>query len=48
VARLGAAVALYHDSERWKEIVGRAMARDFGWKHSAEEYGGLYRELLES
>ena len=48
LGKLDEAVNLYLDSERWQEIVDHAMSRDFGWKHSAEEYGGLYRELLES
>lgn len=48
VRKLKEAVALYGDSEKWQELVLRAMSRDFAWKEPAEEYGRLYSELLGS
>jgi starch synthase len=46
VSKLQEAIGCYHDGERWPELVLRAMTRDFAWKSAAEEYAGLYRELL--
>ena len=45
-ARLGDAIALFADRERWGSLVLEAMNRDFSWKASAEEYGELYRGIL--
>ncbi|NTW56976.1 MAG: starch synthase [Chlorobiaceae bacterium] len=47
VGKLGEALRLYSDQERWQQIVNAAMSRDFAWKNSAEQYESLYRELLE-
>ncbi|NTV02918.1 MAG: starch synthase [Chlorobiaceae bacterium] len=46
IAKLGEALALHADGERWSKLVLEGMERDFSWKASAEEYGELYRELL--
>ena len=45
--KLSEAIACFQDGESWQQIVNSAMSRDFTWKKSAEEYGHLYRELLE-
>ena len=46
LAKLGEALALYADRERWSRLVLEDMGRDFSWKDSAAEYGELYREIL--
>jgi starch synthase len=46
LSKLGGALALFADKERWGRLILEAMSRDFSWKASAEEYGELYRELL--
>ena len=46
LGRLGDALVLYADRERWGRLVLEGMGRDFSWKSFAEEYGELYRELL--
>ncbi len=47
LGKLQEALLCYHDDERWPQIVSAAMSREFSWKNSAEEYGELYRQLLE-
>lgn len=32
--------------QAWRQLRTQAMSRDFGWKHSAQRYRGLYRRLL--
>jgi starch synthase len=34
-----------HNRPRWKDMMIRAMHKDFTWKHSAASYIELYREL---
>ncbi len=46
VGKVGEALDLFAEPERWNQLVLAAMNRDFSWKHSAEQYGELYRELL--
>jgi starch synthase len=46
LAKLGEALSLHADGERWAKLVHNGMERDFSWKASAEEYGELYREIL--
>jgi starch synthase len=38
------ALAVYRDKPRWTRLVQRAMAQDFSWGRSAQEYQGLYRK----
>ncbi|NHQ59416.1 starch synthase [Chlorobium sp. BLA1] len=45
--KLQEAIECYQNGEFWQQIVSEAMNRDFAWKNSAEEYGELYRKLLE-
>jgi starch synthase len=40
------AVATYRDPVRWRQMVRRAMTRDFSWATAAREYVALYRELI--
>lgn len=42
------ALKAYRNREEWKDLIRRAMACDFSWGHSANEYIRLYRELLKS
>ena len=44
--KLGDAIALFQDKERWSALVLEAMGRDFSWSASAQEYGEAYRKLL--
>ncbi|RKY41716.1 MAG: glycogen synthase GlgA [Candidatus Makaraimicrobium thalassicum] len=39
------AVRLYGNKALWKKLMARAMAYDFSWKHSAEQYLRLYRKI---
>ncbi|MFH1878717.1 MAG: glycogen synthase GlgA [Candidatus Omnitrophota bacterium] len=40
------AVRLYGDKALWKKLMLRAMAYDFSWERSAEQYMCLYRKLM--
>jgi starch synthase len=40
------ALCAYVQRSRWKEMVGRAMERDFSWRNSAERYYNLYETAL--
>lgn len=40
------AVAVYRDPPRWREMVRRAMTRDFSWEAAAQGYLALYSELI--
>ena len=44
-AALSRAINAYHDSEHWRLIQQRCMAREFSWTTSAQEYTQLYRAL---
>ncbi len=39
------AQALHAQPERWQRVMRRAMAQDFSWKGSAQQYGQLYEGL---
>ncbi len=41
------ALACYRDPQRMAATIGRAMAADFSWDHSAAEYVRIYNRLLE-
>ena len=47
LGKLNEAIDCFNDGESWEQIVLAGMNRDFTWKHSAEEYDQLYRQLLE-
>ena len=40
-----AARLFWDDRDAFDALVGNAMAADFSWKHSAEAYMGIYRDL---
>ncbi|MDD7646924.1 MAG: starch synthase, partial [Ruminococcus bromii] len=40
--------AYNEDKEGWKVLVQRAMACDFSWGRSANEYIRLYKQLINS
>jgi len=44
---LGRALCVYVDAQRWSRIISRAMAQDFSWKRSAEEYITLYADTIQ-
>ena len=37
---------LWADGKAWESLQRRGMQRDFGWKNAAQQYAGLYTELL--
>ena len=43
---IGRAVEAYADRTTWRKLVRAAMARQFGWDRSAEQYMALYRRAL--
>lgn len=47
LATIRRATALYHDRTAWTALVGRAMASDFSWGRSANEYIRLYKSILK-
>jgi starch synthase len=44
-AAVARAVALYHDSQRWRALQQAGMRMDFGWSASAARYLAVYRAL---
>jgi starch synthase len=44
---LDRAVATFIDKEKWMEMQGNAMKKDFSWEKSAKEYINLYRKALQ-
>jgi starch synthase len=42
------ALALWKDPVVWRRLQARAMATDVGWRHPANRYASLYRELVAS
>jgi len=47
VEKIGEALAVYGDQERWETLVKENMERRLTWKKSAKKYNQLYSELLE-
>ena len=45
VASLRRAASRYADAGSWREMMRRAMSREFGWPQSADEYIALYRRV---
>jgi starch synthase len=41
-----AALELFRDQEKWQELQRRAMAQEFSWKRSAEQYREIYEKVL--
>jgi starch synthase len=37
------AVRQYHDRPSWRRLVRVGMSQDLSWRHSADEYAGVYR-----
>lgn len=46
ISKLGEALLLFADKERWAELMREGMERDFSWSASAEQYAELYNSLL--
>jgi starch synthase len=40
------ALDVFSDRNKWKELMKRAMSRDFSWQRSAKKYLELYKKLL--
>jgi starch synthase len=41
------AMLVFRDKNTWKQIQRTAMAQDFSWEHSAQQYLELYLQMLE-
>ncbi len=41
-------LACWKEPVRWKAVQANGMARDFGWRESAQRYAALYRQAVES
>ena len=41
-----AALELFRDPVKWQELQRRAMAQEFSWKRSAEQYREVYEKVL--
>lgn len=46
-AKLAEAVDVYHDRQRWQELVKADMQRDLSWETSAQKYREIYEGILE-
>jgi starch synthase len=47
LSAVGRAVALYRDRGAWRQMMRRAMTRDFSWTQSARQYLALYQSLRQ-
>ena len=47
VGKIGEALVVYGDRDRWTGLVTETMERDMAWKGSAEKYTQIYLDLLE-
>jgi starch synthase len=45
---IGRTLVLWKDQARWRRLQARAMATDVSWRHPAQQYARLYRELVGS
>jgi starch synthase len=45
IAAIDRAIRVYRDPAAWRALQRNGMARDFGWRASAERYAALYRTL---
>lgn len=48
VGKVGEALSVYGDHDRWTKLVTDNMQRDLTWKESAGKYNRIYSGLLES
>lgn len=48
LAAIRRAVALWHDTPRWRKLQRRGMQADFGWGPAAQRYIDLYQALCKS
>jgi starch synthase len=46
MAGIARALVLYREPAIWRQIMRRAMSRDFTWEAAARQYLALYRELV--
>ncbi|MGH7620208.1 MAG: glycogen synthase [Gemmatimonadaceae bacterium] len=46
LASIHLATERYEDTGRWRAMMRRAMARDFGWQRAADTYVALYRREM--
>ncbi len=42
---IGRMLSLWKDPPRWRRLQARAMATDVSWRHSAQQYAKLYRDI---
>ena len=48
LAAIDESLALYADKAQWRQLMQTAMAQDYSWARSAEEYRALYQRALEA
>jgi starch synthase len=48
VETIQSALQLFGDKPKWIELQRRAMAQDFSWERSAEQYLGVYQKVLSA
>jgi starch synthase len=41
----GRAMAAMRDAAKWKRLQAHGMAKDFGWKEAARQYGAIYERI---
>lgn len=46
LSQIRRAVRLYHDRERWHQLMDAGMRKDFSWTRSAREYQTVYEKAL--
>lgn len=46
LATISLAIERYRDTASWREMMRRAMTRDFGWRRAADKYVALYRREM--
>lgn len=42
------AIEMYHQKDKWQQLVRRAMKQDFSWKQAAKQYEKLYQNSINS
>ncbi len=47
VGSIRRALAVYHNTRKWRALIQAGMKQDFSWEHSAKEYIKVYRKALK-
>jgi len=48
LAAVDRALAAFHHKEQWRTLIANGMAADYSWSHSAADYLGLYKKLVDT